>query len=151
LALVLLLWLWQPVSGGFFNIQDELIVWAFRFVAVFGLAVAGLGVISIDSSELSGTRQVKAFLTGQSWRGLPFQEPGIYRSVRHPMQLGILIFLWATPMLSFNHALFAASMTVYILVGLFFEERGLVAEFGQDYQRYQARVPMLVPFIKHRS
>lgn len=150
-VMVLLLLLWQPVSGVIYSLQNELAVWILRLVSVLGLVIAGLGVISIDSSELSGTRQVSAFLKGQDWRGLSFQEPGIYRWVRHPMQLGILIFLWATPLLSISHALFAVSMTVYILVGLVFEERSLAAEFGEDYRRYQARVPMLFPRFKRSN
>ena len=37
-------------------------------------------------------------------------------------------------------------MTVYILVGLYFEERDLVRQFGERYLRYQREVPRLLPW-----
>ena len=40
---------------------------------------------------------------------------------------------------------FAAGMTAYILIGIHFEERGLEAELGADYQAYKRKTPMLVP------
>jgi methanethiol S-methyltransferase len=41
--------------------------------------------------------------------------------------------------------LFAGAMLAYILIGLQFEERALLREFGDDYAAYRHRVPMLVP------
>ena len=41
-------------------------------------------------------------------------------------------------------ALFGA-LSIYLYVGTFFEERRLVAEFGDDYGEYQRQVPRLIP------
>lgn len=67
--------------------------------------------------------------------------------VLHPMMLGLLIGFWATPRMTLGHLLFAfaGGMTIYMLIGLQFEERDLTAAFGEEYRRYQQDTPMLVP------
>jgi protein-S-isoprenylcysteine O-methyltransferase Ste14 len=71
---------------------------------------------------------------------------GAYRWVRHPLYFFSLIFLWATPVMTRNQAALYAVFSVYFLIGAKFEERKLAAEYGQLYQDYQKRVPMLLPW-----
>jgi protein-S-isoprenylcysteine O-methyltransferase Ste14 len=44
-----------------------------------------------------------------------------------------------------GHALFSAGMTAYILIALRYEERDLVQNIGERYQRYREQVPALLP------
>ena len=37
------------------------------------------------------------------------------------------------------------ALTLYVLVGIIFEERKLLREYGQDYANYRAVTPMLIP------
>ena len=110
---------------------------AVRMVAVGGFAFAGLASFAFDHFELFGLRE---------GRGTQFRIPALYRIVRHPMMLGMLIGFWAAPRMTFGHLLFAVGLTAYILVGVRFEERELVRTFGDDYVRYQASVPSLLPW-----
>jgi protein-S-isoprenylcysteine O-methyltransferase Ste14 len=73
------------------------------------------------------------------------KSPALYKWVRHPMYLGILIGIWSTPQMTGGHLLFAAGMTVYVLIGIAFEEKDLVRDLGDDYRRYQERTPALIP------
>ncbi|MEZ0612221.1 isoprenylcysteine carboxylmethyltransferase family protein [Fibrella sp. WM1] len=75
------------------------------------------------------------------------QQNGLLRYVRHPLYLGVLIGLaglvvWQPDR---KHLLFGLLAFVYIRIGIYFEERKLVAVFGEAYQRYQQQTPMLLP------
>ena len=56
-----------------------------------------------------------------------------------------VLSFWATPEMTYGHLLFAAGGTGYILVGIWFEERDLVAHFGDRYRDYRKKVGMLLP------
>lgn len=44
------------------------------------------------------------------------------------------------------HLVFATATSVYIFLAIQFEEHDMVREFGDTYEDYRRRVPMLVPF-----
>ena len=77
---------------------------------------------------------------------MPLAIRGPYRWVRHPLYSFVLLLIWSCPDLSVDRIMFNVLMTGWIVVGTYLEERDLVDEFGDDYQEYQRRVPMLVPF-----
>ena len=57
----------------------------------------------------------------------------------------LMVGLWITPHMTIGHVLLSAGMTIYILIGVHFEERSLAKELGADYERYQARTPKFLP------
>jgi len=48
--------------------------------------------------------------------------------------------------MSAGQLLFAGATTGYILIGIWLEERDLIAQFGNRYLRYREQVGMLLPW-----
>lgn len=115
--------------------------------ALFGLGsvVVVVSTFLLDHFELFGLQQVFARLTNRTLPEANFQTPSLYRYVRHPLYLGLLMGLWAIPTMTAGRAVFALGLTVYILVGIGFEERDLLRLFGDRYRAYQVQVGMLFP------
>lgn len=73
---------------------------------------------------------------------------GLYRWVRHPLYTFSLFVLWLSPSMSVNSFVVYLALTVYILIGIIFEERKLLREFGERYATYRTHTPMLIPGLK---
>jgi len=89
--------------------------------------------------------QVIAHLAKRPLPAPTFKTPLFYRRVRHPIYSGFLLAFWSTPTMTAGHLLFSLSTTAYILIGIFFEERDLVHQFGDRYRVYRRQVGMLWP------
>jgi protein-S-isoprenylcysteine O-methyltransferase Ste14 len=50
--------------------------------------------------------------------------------------------------MSLNSFIVYAALTIYVLVGIYFEERKLLREFGDAYAQYRSMTPMLLPGTK---
>jgi protein-S-isoprenylcysteine O-methyltransferase Ste14 len=146
LALALLLWQWRPiVQPVVWSVQDPAGVLALQVVFWLGWAMLLISTFLINHFELFGLRQVYARLTGRPVPAPQFRTPGFYRYVRHPIYVGFVLAFWATPVMTAGHLLFSIATTGYILVGIWFEERDLIAQFGERYRAYRGEVGMLLP------
>lgn len=73
---------------------------------------------------------------------------GLYRYVRNPMYIGILLILLGEAFLFASQGLFvyvAVMFTVYFLVVILYEEPTLKQKFGESYRRYCRNVPRWIP------
>jgi protein-S-isoprenylcysteine O-methyltransferase Ste14 len=51
--------------------------------------------------------------------------------------------------MSLNSFVVYAALTLYVFVGIIFEERKLLREFGNDYANYRSATPMLIPGLNY--
>jgi protein-S-isoprenylcysteine O-methyltransferase Ste14 len=144
LILLLLFWQWRPIPTPVWRVGG-MAAWLPTGVYWLGWSIVLASTFMIDHFDLSGLRQAFFALRGAEAPAHSFRTPLLYKIVRHPLMLGFLLAFWATPEMTAGHLLFAVMTTAYILVGLQFEERDLIAQFGTIYQQYRGRVPMLLP------
>jgi protein-S-isoprenylcysteine O-methyltransferase Ste14 len=145
-VLALLLWQWRPIAQPvIWSVADPWFRFALQAVFWLGWAMLLISTFLINHFELFGLRQVIASLRGRAVPAPEFRTPLFYRHVRHPIYLGFILAFWATPQMSAGHLLFAIATTGYILIGIWFEERDLIAQFGDRYRLYRERVGMLLP------
>jgi protein-S-isoprenylcysteine O-methyltransferase Ste14 len=146
LALALLFWQWRPIPAVVWHIANPPIAKAVLGLSFLGWFIVLTSTFLISHFELFGLHQVANNFSGRPMPAPQFRSPLYYRLVRHPIYLGFVIAFWAAPVMTAGHLLFAAVTTAYIVVGILLEERDLIDMFGDDYRRYRARVPMLVPW-----
>jgi len=145
LFLALIIYFWIPIEGKIWYFEHGLFFWFFTIVYLLGWGVATLATFQIDHFELFGLHQIWRHLKKSPPPTPEFTEKGFYRFVRHPIQSGTMIGLWATPSMSTGHLLFALTFTLYILIGLHYEEKDLLKTLGEAYADYRRRIPMLFP------
>ncbi|NKB99528.1 MAG: isoprenylcysteine carboxylmethyltransferase family protein [Pseudomonadales bacterium] len=135
---------WEPIGGD---------IWMLDTVA--GKAVMYLGYLtgwilvlattfSIDHFDLFGVRQVWFAACQRRYEPPVFKTPWLYSVVRHPLYMGWLFVFWCTPFMTAAHLFFAVLLTVYVFVGIHFEEADLAAKHIA-YKRYKTKVPMILP------
>ncbi|MEZ6041879.1 MAG: isoprenylcysteine carboxylmethyltransferase family protein [Planctomycetaceae bacterium] len=143
-VLIVLFWQWRPLGGIIWDVQSnagKIVLW---LLFAQGWLTVLITTCLINHFDLFGLRQVWMHFCGVPYQPLPFVTPGPYRLVRHPLYVGWLMAIWATPTMTVAHLLFALAMTAYILVAIHLEEKDLL-RFHQTYVDYRRMVPMLIP------
>ena len=151
LAMGLIIWQWRPMP--------QAVVWdlsgagalAMQCLFWIGWGVMLTSSFLINHFELFGMSQVCSSVLGMRPAEPAFRTPLFYKYVRHPLYVGVLAGMWAAPRMTVGHFLLAAGFTAYILIGISFEERDLLAQFGSRYAEYRRRVGMLLPWRRRSA
>ena len=151
LALIILMLFWHPLSVPVWTVENAIgagLLWA---LFAIGWLVVLTSTCLINHFELFGLQQAWFALRDKAAAPPVLRQPFFYKFVRHPLYSGFFIAFWATPVMSVGHLLFAAGMSIYMLIAIRLEERDLVATFGSGYIDYQRKVGMLVPGLGKRG
>ena len=137
------------LSAYFPAYTDRIDFWTFdgdrvRWIGVALFAIGGI------------VRLWPVFVLGRRFSGLVAIQPGhklvttgIYRLIRHPSYLGLLLGAlgWALAFRSGVGVILAALNLIPLVARMNAEETLLTSEFGTDYENYRARTSRLIPGI----
>lgn len=146
-TLILLFTQWRPIATPVWDFHGTAPGRALALQCALGWILVLASTMQIDHFERFGLKQVWRRLTDRPAPEAEFRMPLFYRHVRHPIYLGFMLAFRSAPSMSVGHLLFAAATSVYVLIGIWFEERDLVAQFGQRCRDDRARVGMLGPRV----
>ncbi|MEP0712212.1 isoprenylcysteine carboxylmethyltransferase family protein [Algoriphagus sp.] len=112
-----------------------------------GYMLAGFGtIIAMKSGKSYSLSQFFGF-TPVAKRAQELVISGLYARVRHPLYAGLVLifvgyFLFAGTL---SAAIHLGCLVLYLPIGIYFEEKNLVIQFGEAYLRYRKEVPVIIP------
>lgn len=122
---------------------------SFSQYAGYMVATAGVIVLLRSLKQIS----VKYFL-GMEKDNSAESNPelvtsGIYSQIRHPLYLGLLAIFFGYFLVSgtVGALIHLGCLIAYLPIGIYFEEKNLIAFFGENYREYQRQVPAFLPRI----
>jgi len=149
ILLVFLVWQWEPMGGTIWTIPEGSILFYVMYALFFlGWSILFISTFLINHFDLFGLRQTYSELLKKPYRPLYFRFKAFYKYVRHPLYVGGIIGIWATPTMSLTHLWFALLLTGYFVIGSLFEEKDLIQDFGDQYRDYQKKTGKFIPFLK---
>jgi protein-S-isoprenylcysteine O-methyltransferase Ste14 len=137
LALFALIALWQPIPSEVWNVGSVFAREAMWALFAIGWIILFLGAWSFGIRDLLGIRQMQAWAHGEPQPRRQLKTGWLYRWLRHPMYVGVLLGVWATPRMTLGHALLALALTGYVLIAMRYEERDLRQRFGRAYMQWR--------------
>lgn len=133
-------WLWRPLPG---------IIWDTRGpgLALYAVQVAGV-ILTLLSARIVGVWELAGVKQPDLTKAIEFKAEGPFAVVRHPIYLGWVLMVFATPVMTVSQLLFAVVSTGYLIAAIPFEERSLLESFPEQYGAYQKQMRWkLVPYV----
>lgn len=147
ITLIVAIVFWQPLPGVMWQVEQTALMIGLWALYALGWTYLLLATFVTNHFELMGLRQAYFFYRNQSYRSVPFTRKFMYSYSRHPMMLGLFIGMWCVPTMSITQFVMVSLLTLYVFIGLFFEEKDLINEFGESYRKYKNEVATLIPKI----
>jgi protein-S-isoprenylcysteine O-methyltransferase Ste14 len=123
--------------------------WSSWLICVVLLGV-GTWIFALSRREFDRSGQK---LTPRAYGTSKLMTEGIYSVTRHPHNLANM-FLNLGIAFGFRSTVGLAIAVASIILGCWFtlvEEKLLIQQFGDEYRRYRARVPMFIPKLRRRG
>ena len=145
LTSILLIGYWKIVPGEVWNIGSTPLIYILWGIFMFGWVFLLAATFAINHFDLFGLRQAYLNFKSMDRPPLTFVKRAMYKYIRHPIQTGVLIGIWVTPHMTVTQIILSVGFTIYIIVGLWFEEKDLIAEHGESYLQYRKETGSVFP------
>lgn len=126
-------WLWQPLPGVIWQVNG-VVAWMLLAIQLIGVLFTLRAARVVGVWELAGVTQPD--LT----RPIEFRVEGPFAIVRHPIYLGWVLMVFATPAMTTSRLLFAVVSTAYLIAAIPWEEASLLKAFPEKYAAYQRQM-----------
>jgi protein-S-isoprenylcysteine O-methyltransferase Ste14 len=125
------------------------VIWQTRGPGLFLYILQFFGVVlTIAAARIVGVWELAGVAQPDHTRPIEFRAEGPFSIVRHPIYLGWVLMVFATPVITTSQLLFAVVSTLYLIAAIPFEERSLVESYPEQYRAYQKEMRWrLVPFV----
>ena len=147
LGLGVIMIFWQPMGGVVWDVGDGTPASLMNVLYMLGWAFMIWASFLINHLDFLGVKQAYQAYRGWVYIEPAFRTPAVYRLIRHPIYVGWLMVLWASPVMTVCHLMLSAGFTAYIFFGIRFEERDLLRAHS-SYAQYRRKVPALFPSFK---
>jgi protein-S-isoprenylcysteine O-methyltransferase Ste14 len=137
------MWQWRPIPARVWLVASVPQARLIQSISIAGWVVAAVATFTQGQMRLFGLSQSWAYLRGHRILADDLRITGVYRLSRHPMYLGFVVAIWATPVMSVGHLEFAILMTAYVVAGSRLEEAELRRSHGVRWEAYRSRTPVL--------
>lgn len=129
---------WRGVPGVAWQV-DGIAAGLFYATRAAGIVLTLRAAAILDIWELAGTRPAR-HAPGEHGGSATFTRRGPYGWVRHPIYAGWFLVVFSVPAMTNTQLVFAAVSSAYLIVGMVFEERSLLAAAPEAYRDYQRAV-----------
>jgi protein-S-isoprenylcysteine O-methyltransferase Ste14 len=123
-----------------FRVEDNIFLPSLFGWGILDVSLLVAGLMIFNAAFITWLKNLK--------RGLITH--GIYRVVRHPQYLGMIILALGISIRSLRPASFIAWLTLLFgyLILASLEERTLLKTYSEEYGRYCEKVPFIIPFLR---
>ena len=131
------------------SIQSEYLFRSEGIIRYISLVATTFGVMTIQIAFRQ--YKLKSFL-GLVAENNELKIEGILKLVRHPIYSGIILIVIGFFLFIPNvpSLISCGCVFVYLPIGVYLEEKKLIAMFGDAYERYRETVPAIIPRVPSR-
>ncbi|MCS5490720.1 methyltransferase family protein [Algoriphagus limi] len=114
----------------------------------FGYMLAAFGtIIMVQSSKAWSLSKFIGLKPQDDSKSEHLIVSGWYKRIRHPLYAGLVLIFIGYFLVSgtYTSLVHLGCLIIYLPIGIYFEEKNLIAQFGQDYLNYRKEVPAIIP------